>query len=288
MRHASAHRNPGPELATADSGRVGRAPFTLLGVWAHPDDETYLSAALMRRFVASGGHVVLICATRGELGTDDPQLDPRRLAAQRERELRTAMAHLGVHDVWVLGHPDGACADVDDVDVVPALTDAMRAVQPDLVVTFGPDGITNHPDHRAVSRWTTLAWLGAGERRSGRLLYATMTRSFVERHRREYSEIPLTVEGPPIWTPEDEIALRIEPDADERAHKRAALRSHDSQIGGLVEVLGEDRLHDWWQVETFRGPTRGELASLAGFSAPRRARATARATPIRATLESRT
>jgi LmbE family N-acetylglucosaminyl deacetylase len=263
------------ELAATSSDRGVRAPFTLLGVWAHPDDETYLSAALMRRVVASGGHVVLICATRGELGTDDPRQDPWRLAGRRERELRTAMAQLGVHDVWVLGHPDGACADVDDVDVVPTLTDAMRSLQPDLVVTFGPDGITNHPDHRAISRWTTLAWLGAGEHRDHRLLYATMTRSFVERHRLDYSEIPLTVEGAPIWTPEDEIALRIEPDSDERARKRAALRSHESQIGGLVEVLGEDRFHDWWLVETFRRPTRSELASLAGLSARRRARANA-------------
>jgi hypothetical protein len=69
--------------------------------------------------------------------------------------------------------------------------------------------------------------------------------------------------------------LRIEPDSDERARKGAALRSHESQISGLVEVLGEERLHDWWQVETFRRPSSGELASVAGLSAPRRARANA-------------
>jgi LmbE family N-acetylglucosaminyl deacetylase len=267
--------NPAAELAVTILRRSGRAPFTLLGVWAHPDDETYLSAALMHRVVASGGRVVLICATRGERGTDDPGLDPRRLAARRERELRTAMAQLGVHDVRVLGHPDGACADVDDVEVVPVLIDTMRSLQPDLVVTFGPDGITNHPDHRAVSRWTTTAWLGAGEHRDRSLLYATMTRSFVERHQRHYPEIPLTMEEPPIWTPESEVAMRIEPDSDERARKRAALRAHESQIGGLVEVLGEERLHNWWQVETFRRPSSGELASVGGLSAPRRARANA-------------
>jgi LmbE family N-acetylglucosaminyl deacetylase len=262
------------DVAT-DTDHSGRVPRTLLGVWAHPDDETYLSAALMRRVVASGGHVVLICATRGELGTDDPRQDPRELAARRERELRAAMAELGVHEVWVLGHPDGACADVDDDEVVPVLTDAMRSLQPDLVVTFGPDGITNHPDHRAVSRWTTIAWLGAGAHQDRHLLYATMTRSFVERHRLHYPEIPLTMDGAAIWTPEDAIALRIDPDSDERARKRAALRSHESQIGGLIEVLGEERFHDWWQVETFRRPTRAELASVAALSARRRVRANA-------------
>jgi len=259
MQHDMTPPNRAEERLSTFLGRSARRQRTVLGVWAHPDDETYLSAALMRRAVTAGAHVVLICATRGELGSDDPQMDPNRLGARREQELRAAMAELGVHDVWVLGHPDGGCAEVDEVDAAHSLTITMRALQPDLIVTFGPDGITNHPDHQAVSRWTTLAWLAAGGEGAHRLLYATMTHEFVERHRREYSEVPLTIEGPPTWTADDEIALRIEPDADERARKRAALNSHASQIGGLVGLLGEDRLHDWWLVETFREPTAADM-----------------------------
>lgn len=260
-------------LAAMRDARAEQRGFTLLGVWAHPDDETYLSAALMRRVVNEGGHVVLICATRGELGSNDPQVDPHRLAARRERELRNAMAQLGVHDVWVLGHPDGWCAGVDDDVAVEPLTIAMRSLCPDLVVTFGPDGITNHPDHRSISRWATRAWVEAGGPDRGRLLYATMTQAFVERHDRDYPGVPLTVDGPPVWVPDDEVAVRIVPSGDERARKRAALASHASQIGGLVELLGRERFHDWWLVETFREPSVDEVATAAGLSAPRPARA---------------
>ena len=281
--HHDTTRTKTNNWVTHPGKRVPRRPFTLLGVWAHPDDETYLSAALMRRVVRTGGRVVLICATRGELGSDDPQIDPRHLGGVRERELRNAMAQLGVHDVWVLGHPDGGCAEVDDSAAVSSLTVAMRSLQPDLVVTFGPDGITNHPDHRAVSRWTTRAWLEAGGRRGHNLLYATMTRAFVDRHRRAYPELPLTVEGAPFSVPNDEVALRIVPHPDERARKRAALASHASQIGGLVELVGENRLHDWWLVETFREPTSEEVASVSPLSTPRRVPAGVRATPCPAT-----
>jgi LmbE family N-acetylglucosaminyl deacetylase len=234
----------------------------MLGVWAHPDDETYLSAALMRRVVVAGGHVSLVCVTRGELGSADPAIDPRQLAARRERELRTAMAQLGVHDVWVLGHPDGGCAQVDEGSAAEPLALAIRALRPDLVVTFGPDGITNHPDHCAVSRWTTRAWLEARGADHGRLLHATMTRSFVDRHHREYPDLPLTVEGPPACVADDDVVLRVVPDADEIRRKRAALAAHASQVTTLVEQIGEQRLHDWWVEETFREPVLPALSSV--------------------------
>ena len=65
--------------------RPATLPVTLLGVWAHPDDEAYLSAATMSRVISSGGRVVLATATRGERGGND---DPQLLAVIRERELR--------------------------------------------------------------------------------------------------------------------------------------------------------------------------------------------------------
>ena len=72
---------------------------TLLGVWAHPDDETYLSAGLMLEHVARGDRVVLVSATLGEHGTSDPATwPPARLAAHRRRELAASLAELGVHD----------------------------------------------------------------------------------------------------------------------------------------------------------------------------------------------
>ena len=67
-------------------------PITLLGVWAHPDDESYLSAVAMHRVAKAGGRVVLATATRGELGGSNHH--PHHLAELREHELRTAMSVL--------------------------------------------------------------------------------------------------------------------------------------------------------------------------------------------------
>ena len=41
---------------------------TILGIWAHPDDEAYLSAGLMALARDNGQRVVCVTATRGELG----------------------------------------------------------------------------------------------------------------------------------------------------------------------------------------------------------------------------
>ena len=82
------------------------------------------------------------------------------------------MAVLGVTDHRILGMPDGALADHDEQGLA-AVGALLDEVEPDTILTFGPDGITFHPDHIAVSRWVTEAWRRRGCR--GRLLYAAFT-----------------------------------------------------------------------------------------------------------------
>ena len=133
-------------------------PKRLLGVWAHPDDECYLSAGLMARVVAAGGHVRIVCATSGELGTSDPtEAGTERFAYSRRIELQSSLDVLGVHDLHVIGLPDGGCSDSDDATMSAVVADHIAEIGADTVVTFGPDGITGHADHAAVSRWTTAA-----------------------------------------------------------------------------------------------------------------------------------
>src|SRR5439155_25404984 len=75
---------------------------TLLAVWAHPDDEAYLSAGLMLRVAEAGGRVVCVTATRGERGTVDPDLwPPPRLGQHRVGELKSALSRLGVRETWM-------------------------------------------------------------------------------------------------------------------------------------------------------------------------------------------
>ena len=80
---------------------------TILGIWAHPDDEAYLSAALMAEARDAGQRVVVVTATDGELGGDGPVADWRR------REAVESLAAVGVTDHRWLGFRDGQCADVE-------------------------------------------------------------------------------------------------------------------------------------------------------------------------------
>jgi N-acetyl-1-D-myo-inositol-2-amino-2-deoxy-alpha-D-glucopyranoside deacetylase len=150
-------------------------PPTLLAVFAHPDDESYLCGGTLARCAAAGARVVLICATRGEAGEiADPALaTPDTLPAVREAELRAAAALLGVAEVHLLDCRDGTLLDVPFLDGVARVAALMAAVQPTAVLTFGPEGVYGHPDHVAVHRWTKEAFLyggqapGAGDQASG-------------------------------------------------------------------------------------------------------------------------
>lgn len=252
---------------TGHPGALGHASgLRLLGVWAHPDDETYLSASLMHRVVRAGGHVTVATATHGEQGADIPDHDRAALARLRHGELRRAMSALGVHDVRFLGHPDGRCADVGDHRGTSSIEFLVRSVRPDLVVTFGPDGITGHPDHVAVARWVTRAWDAVRRspgslRRVPDLRYATMTTGFVRRHHRLYPELPLTLGPEPFAVPDDAVT-RVRPTRAERRRKRAALWAHASQTVPLMGIVGMDRFFDWWVDETFRPPTEADLETF--------------------------
>lgn len=125
---------------------IAHVPGTVLSVWAHPDDETYLSGGLMAAAVDAGQRVVCVSATAGEHGTSDPTTWPAaRLGRLRRWETAAAMAVLGVTEHRFLDLPDGGLADLaheDGVERVAALLDKIR---PDTILTFGPDGITGHP-----------------------------------------------------------------------------------------------------------------------------------------------
>jgi LmbE family N-acetylglucosaminyl deacetylase len=130
--------------------------YTLAVVLAHPDDESFPIGGTLARYAAEGVKVDLIVATRGEAGI--PSRTTQETAQQREAELRRACAELGVHRLEFLGFSDGHLAEVDDEVAVSRLLKALHRSSPEVIITFGPDGISGHPDHVAVSRCATLAF----------------------------------------------------------------------------------------------------------------------------------
>jgi LmbE family N-acetylglucosaminyl deacetylase len=210
---------------------------TILGLWAHPDDETYLAGGLMAAARDGGQRVVCASASAGERGTDDPESwPPARLGAVRRWEAAAAMAVLGVHEHAVLGLPDGALAGHDEQGVAWAggLIDDVR---PDTIVTFGADGMTFHDDHIAVHRWVTAAW--RARRCPARLLYATMTHEHLAEFGPRYDELGVYMaDAQPTGHPIHELARHVVLDGAALDRKVTALRSMATQTGALIGALG--------------------------------------------------
>ena len=228
---------------------------TVLGIWAHPDDEAFLSAGLMTMARAAGQQVACVTATWGERGTPDPEAwPPHRMAQLRAAEVRASLAVLDVREHHHLGVVDGTCADQPFDAMVDRIAAIVAEVRPDTVVTFGPDGMTGHEDHQTVSAWATAAWREAAP--GARLLYATTTENFVDEWAELHSRLDVFLaEGLPLRTRRHELDVELALSDEVADLKLVALRAQASQTTGLVEAVGVDVLREWWRTETFvRGP----------------------------------
>ena len=243
----TAHRHPDDRNAFPGEASVG----TLLGIWAHPDDEAYLSAGLMFRAREAGHRVVVATATRGELGTDDPRAwTPDRLSAARETEMTASLAAVDVHEHLWLGYRDGTLPEVRAGAAVGQITALIAVIRPDTIVTFGPDGMTGHPDHRTVSRWVTLAWEATG--RGAQLWYSTLTPEFHREWGALNADVGLWFEGSaPPSDPVADLAQWVRCDGELSDRKFAALAAHTSQTSGLIALVGAERYRQWWSAEYF-------------------------------------
>ncbi|MEM9133040.1 MAG: PIG-L family deacetylase [Actinomycetota bacterium] len=223
---------------------------TLLAVWAHPDDESFLGAGAMHTTAAAGGRVVNLTLTLGEHGTADPAAwPPERLARRRRAELDQALAHLGGAEAAFGGLVDGACAELDDATGATLVAAAIEAHRPDLIVTFGPDGVTGHPDHQAVHRWTHRA-VDRVDPRIPVLSVVTAAAWPVD------LLVPLQELGAffPGYPSRAACAndLHVALDDVTLDAKVAALLSHESQIGPIHTELGEDDFRRLFAVEAYR------------------------------------
>jgi N-acetyl-1-D-myo-inositol-2-amino-2-deoxy-alpha-D-glucopyranoside deacetylase len=230
-------------------------------VHAHPDDESTGTGATMARYVAQGAHVTLITCTLGEEGEihlpalaqlEAAQAD--QLGGYRLTELDTACAALGVTDHRFLGgagryrdsgmmglatnqHPRAFWS--ADLEVAAGLLlEVFREVQPQVLITYDPNGFYGHPDHiqahRVAMRAAELAEAeGIGPKK---IYWTAVPRSVLEAGFETFagsSDNPFEgverAEDLPFGIPDEEIAARIEGD-EFAAQKTAALEAHASQI----------------------------------------------------------
>jgi LmbE family N-acetylglucosaminyl deacetylase len=225
---------------------------TILGIWAHPDDETYLTAGLMARAVRNGSRVVCVTATRGEGGSmDEEKWPPETMGEVRERELMECLQILGVTEHHWLD-----CLDVDmdtplDSNGEGRVREIVAEVQPDTLLTFGPDGMTDHAGHKSVCDWTTRAFRDLSK--SGtKLFYATATPEWAEEFVPIYNRFGVFRPGTPPVTPRGKLGIDFPLPPELLELKLRAIEAHVSQVEGMVNAFGEDIFRRAMKDEYFR------------------------------------
>lgn len=181
----------------------------LLAVLAHPDDESLGFGGTFAKYAAEGMETYLVTATRGErgrFGSGGERGDPVEVGRVREAELRAAAAVLGIREVCVLGFPDGGVDQVPAAVAIRAIVSHIRRIQPDVIVTFGPEGAYGHPDHIAISQFTTAAAVcaadcgyqmgdGSAPHRAAKLHYLAWRASKWEAYQAAFRKLTSVVDG---------------------------------------------------------------------------------------------
>lgn len=210
---------------------------TILGIWAHPDDETFMIGGLLTMAADNGQQTVCITATRGEQGGKGDI---------RSKELTTALNILGVSEHHYLGYQDGKCADVSDAEAVAKIESLIEQHKPDSIITFAPDGLTGHPDHQVVSRWATLT-----AAQHAPVYFAVHTEEAHEAYLKEADElfdIYFAIEKPILVSEADcDVLLKLEPRYIDL--KLKALEAMPSQYGAWFDKLSRDELAQIFSTE---------------------------------------
>ena len=239
----------------------------LMTIGAHPDDETLGFGGVLAEAAARGIETHVLSATLGQRGwTGDEASNPglEALGRIRERELRDATRALGVTSVTILDHVDGEVADVPAEELVREIATAIRLARPDVVVTFGHDGVYGHPDHIAVSQATSAALLvaldpafddGAASHAVAKLYHLATSAAYLELYERAFGDLAMDIDGTvrlsntwPDWM----ITTRV----DARAHWRTvwdAVQRHRSQLPAYARLAALPEAHheDMWGLQEY-------------------------------------
>lgn len=137
----------------------------LMAVLAHPDDESLGTGGTFVKYAREGIETYLVTATRGERGRYGNEKHPGLEIAgkTREAELMAAAKELGIREVNFLDYIDGDLDKADPQEAIGKIVTHFRRVKPHVVITFGADGAYGHPDHIAISQFTSAAIVCAAD-----------------------------------------------------------------------------------------------------------------------------
>src|SRR5258706_11801735 len=199
----------------------------VLAIFAHPDDESTISAVLAK-YAAEGVSVYVAVATDGRLGATPHSGIPAgdSLAAVRAKEMKCAAEQLGIHPPVMMGMHDqlkmreGLSALSGQLDTIREnVTKLFTDLKPDVVITWGPSGWTGHHDHRLVGSVVTEVFASKTWTKTMRLYYPELATG----------SLPMDIPYP--LTTVDPRYLTIKVSASEKDYDKglASLLCHKSQ-----------------------------------------------------------
>lgn len=150
----------------------------LLAIFAHPDDEMTV-APILAKYAREGVKVHLVITTDGRLGTNDfhDYEAGDALVVTRREEMKCAAELLGVSLTHLNFHDQLKAAEGYDGHVPHAremirqINDIVEEIQPDAIITWGPDGGSTHMDHRLVGASVTQLYLSEDREKPMDLFY---------------------------------------------------------------------------------------------------------------------
>ncbi|GAA2968795.1 PIG-L family deacetylase [Actinokineospora diospyrosa] len=259
---------------------------TLVTFHAHPDDECINCGGVMRKAADEGHRVVLVVATRGELGeVEDGFLAPGEdLTTRRVAETHAAADILGVSRVEFLGYTDSGMMGEPSNDTpgtfwtasveeaAARLAKILVDESADVLTIYDDNGGYGHPDHIQVYRVGKRAAELAG---TARVYQATANRDDVRKHMSEAAAADGDDSfGPPeeweIGKPLAELTARVDVSAHVAA-KRAAMRAHASQISeesfflAMPDPVFAEAFGVEWFIREGAGPGITETDIMAGL-----------------------
>ena len=248
---------------------MNQKPLKLMCVLAHPDDESLATGGILTKYAASGIQTYLVMATRGERGWANQTTaypGPQALGRRREAELRAAAQVLGLREVVFLDYQDGELDQAVPAQAIAKIVTQVRRVQPDVVVTFDPNGMYGHPDHIAISQLTTTAVMAAADpdypgltpgapHRVAKLYYRAFERDEQMVYEATFGRLVMPVDSVErrftVW-PEWAITTRIDAAAyGEQIWQ--AIACHQSQVPDLpqLKALPEDYQTRLWGRQSY-------------------------------------
>lgn len=222
----------------------------LLAIFPHPDDETLGLGSTLARYSSENVETYLVCATRGERGwfeSEGPYPGLEQVARLREAELRCAAENLGLHEVSFLGYIDGDVDQIEPREIISKIAGHIRRLQPQVIVTFSPDGAYGHPDHIALSQFVNGAIVLAADRsfedgqaphRVLKFYYMVDSVEVVEAAKEAFGGISMEIDGVTrshVGWQDWQITTRLDNHAS-MDKIREAIRCHKSQLPGYGPI----------------------------------------------------